>query len=109
MKKILVTGGTGLVGTYLKKILPEATYVSSKDYNLLDKKDVQRMFSDIKPRKIIHLAARVGGVHHNIQEPVKYFEENLLMNTFVLQESFLNNNQSCRILHIPIFHLQLFQ
>ena len=39
MKKILVTGGTGLVGTYLKKILPEATYVSSKDYNLLDKKE----------------------------------------------------------------------
>ena len=94
MKKILVTGGTGLVGTYLKKILPEATYVSSKDYNLLDKKDVQRMFSDIKPRKIIHLAARVGGVHHNIQEPVKYFEENLLMNTFVLQESFLSNVES---------------
>ena len=94
MKKILVTGGTGLVGTYLKKILPEATYVSSKDYNLLDKKEVQRMFTDIKPRKIIHLAARVGGVHHNIQEPVKYFEENLLMNTFVLQESFLNNVES---------------
>ncbi len=94
MKKILVTGGTGLVGTYLKKILPDATYVSSKDYNLLEKKDVQRMFSDIKPRKIIHLAARVGGVHHNIQEPVKYFEENLLMNTFVLQESFLNKVES---------------
>ena len=94
MKKILVTGGMGLVGTYLKKILPDATYVSSKDYNLLDKKEVQRMFTDIKPRKIIHLAARVGGVHHNIQEPVKYFEENLLMNTFVLQESFLNNVES---------------
>ena len=94
MKKILVTGGTGLVGTYLKKILPDAAYVSSKDYNLLDKKEVQRMFTDIKPRKIIHLAARVGGVHHNIQEPVKYFEENLLMNTFVLQESFLSNVES---------------
>ena len=94
MKKILVTGRTGLVGTYLKKILPDATYVSSKDYNLLDKKEVQRMFTDIKPRKIIHLAARVGGVHHNIQEPVKYFEENLLMNTFVLQESFLNKVES---------------
>jgi len=94
MKKILVTGGTGLVGTYLKKIFPDATYVSSKDYNLLDKKEVQRMFLDIKPRKIIHLAARVGGVHHNIQEPVKYFEENLLMNTFVLQESFLNKVES---------------
>ena len=30
----------------------------------------------------------MGGVHHNIEEPVKYFEENILMNTFVLQESF---------------------
>ena len=36
----------------------------------------------------------MGGVHHNIQEPVKYFEENLLMNTFVLQESFLNKVES---------------
>ena len=46
------------------------------------------MFKEIKPNIVIHLAALVGGVHHNIEEPVKYFEENILMNTFVLQESF---------------------
>ena len=91
MSNILVTGGSGLIGTYLKQILPEAIYVSSKDYNLLNLVEVQRMFSEIKPKQVIHLAAIVGGVHHNIEEPVKYFEENLLMNTFVLKESFANN------------------
>ena len=34
MNKILVTGGSGLVGKYLKKILPNAKYISSKDYDL---------------------------------------------------------------------------
>ncbi len=90
MNEILVTGGTGLIGMYLKQILPNAKYVSSKDYNLLDINEVKKMFLEIKPKKVIHLAAIVGGVHHNIEEPVKYFEENLLMNTFVLKESFAN-------------------
>ena len=88
---ILVTGGSGLIGTYLKEILPEATYVSSKDFNLVNQEEVSSMFKKIKPTTVIHLAALVGGIHHNIQEPVRYFEENILMNTLVLRESFKNN------------------
>jgi GDP-L-fucose synthase len=88
---ILVTGGSGLIGTYLKEILPDATYVSSKDFNLVNQEEVSLMFKKIKPTTVIHLAALVGGIHHNIQEPVKYFEENILMNTFMLRESFKNN------------------
>jgi GDP-L-fucose synthase len=59
MKKILVTGATGLVGKYLKEIMPNANYVSSKDYNLLVQNDVKKMFKDLKPEIVIHLAARV--------------------------------------------------
>ena len=88
---ILVTGGSGLIGTYLKEILPDATYVSSKDFNLINQEEVSLMFKKIKPTTVIHLAALVGGIHHNIQEPVRYFEENILMNTFILRESFKNN------------------
>ena len=33
------------------------------------------MFKDLKPEIVIHLAARVGGVHHNIIEPVKYLRK----------------------------------
>ena len=87
-KKILVTGGSGLIGSYLKNFIPTAIYVSSKEYNLLNLNEVEEMFKKIKPKIVIHLAAVVGGIHHNIKEPVKYFEENILMNTFVLRESF---------------------
>ena len=86
--KILVTGGTGLIGKYLQQQMPNAVYVGSSDYNLTKNNEVIRMFQDIKPNIVIHLAALVGGVHHNIQEPVRYFEENLLINTFVLKESY---------------------
>ena len=89
--KILVTGGTGLIGKYLQKEMPNATYVGSSGYNLTKNDQVIKMFQDIKPNIVIHLAALVGGVHHNIEEPVKYFEENVLMNTFVLKESYKFN------------------
>ena len=90
-KKILVTGGTGLVDKYLQKEMPNAVYVGSSDYNLTKNDEVIRMFQDIKPNIVIHLAALVGGVHHNIEEPVRYFEENVLINTFVLKESYKFN------------------
>ena len=85
--KILVTGGTGLIGKYLQKEMPNAVYVGSSDYDLTQNEEVTKMFKEIQPQIVIHLAALVGGVHHNIEEPVKYFEENVLMNTFVLKES----------------------
>jgi len=91
IKKILVTGGSGLIGSYLQQIMPSAEFVSSKDFNLLKSDHVEKMFKKIKPNIVIHLAALVGGIHHNIEEPVKYFEENILMNTFVVKESYRNN------------------
>ena len=40
--KIVVTGGSGLVGSHLKTILPDAIYLSSKDYNLTSEKEIDR-------------------------------------------------------------------
>jgi len=42
MKNILVTGGSGLVGKNLKDILPNAIYISSKDFNLTNTDDVDK-------------------------------------------------------------------
>tara|TARA_B100001094_G_C18156381_1_gene786713 strand:+ start:688 stop:1596 length:909 start_codon:yes stop_codon:yes gene_type:complete len=91
MNKILVTGGSGLLGKYLKKYLHDAKYISSKDYDLTSEKSVIKLFESHRFNTVIHLAARVGGVHHNILEPVKYFEENILMNTLIIKHSYKNN------------------
>ena len=83
--KILVTGGSGLVGQHLQDILSEAVYVSSKDYDLVDLQQVRDMMLEYNPNVVIHLAAKVGGIKDNINYPVDYLEENVMMNTNVLK------------------------
>ena len=55
--KILVTGGTGLIGKYLQQEMPNAVYVGSSDYNLTKNDEVINMFQDIKPNIVIHLGS----------------------------------------------------
>ena len=83
---ILVTGGSGLVGKHLKDILSDAVYISSKDFDLTDINRVHSMMDFFRPKIVIHLAARVGGIIDNINYPVDYLEENILMNTNVLKK-----------------------
>jgi len=85
--RILVTGGSGLVGKYLQKILPNAFYMSTKDGDLTDIKFVRWMISSYTPDVVVHLAAKVGGIKDNISKPVDYFEDNILMNTNILKVS----------------------
>ena len=84
--KILVTGGNGLVGKHLQDILPDAIYVSSKDCDLTQNYDVHRLMYKERPDAVIHLAARVGGILDNINYPVDYLEENIMINTNVLRK-----------------------
>ena len=90
MRKILVTGGSGLVGNHLKEILPEAVYISSKDYDLTSETDVKNLFEN-QWTHVVHLAARVGGILENINHPAEFIEQNLLMNTLLLKYARLNN------------------
>jgi len=83
--KILVTGGNGLVGKHLQDILPEATYISSKDYDLTESYNAHRLMYKERPDVVIHLAARVGGILDNINYPVDYLEQNVLINTNLLK------------------------
>ena len=56
--KVLITGGTGMVGKHLQEILPNAIYVGSKDYDLRNKVEVENLFKTYKPTCVIHLAAK---------------------------------------------------
>ncbi len=90
MKKILVTGGTGLVGRHLQEILPDAVYISSKDYDLRAESDVKKLSQEGWDH-IVHLAARVGGIIENVNFPAEFIEQNLLMNTLLLKYARLND------------------
>ena len=91
MKKILVTGGSGLVGNGIKSVECffsneyEFIYVSSKDYNLYNLQTTQEMFDKIKPNYVIHLAANVGGLYKNMNQKVDMLEINLMINFNVIK------------------------
>lgn len=87
MSKILVTGGSGMVGKSLRKFLPNALYISSKDCDLLDENSVRSLMTSNNFDVVIHLAARVGGIMDNINNPEEYFIENVQMNTNIVKWS----------------------
>jgi GDP-L-fucose synthase len=87
---ILITGGSSMVGQHLKNLLPDAIYFNSSHANLTEQADVRRIIRNMKPRTVIHLAARVGGIIDNIEHPGEYFYENTMMNTMLMEESRLN-------------------
>jgi GDP-L-fucose synthase len=84
--KILVTGGTGMVGSAFRNIETdnELILVGSSDYDLRDICQVENMFCENKFEAVIHLAAKVGGVKGNSDFVSDFFYENILINTNVL-------------------------
>lgn len=89
-KRILITGGSGMVGKSLKKIMPGATYLSSKNCDLTDNESVRAMLQYYQPDAIIHLAAKVGGIFDNINKPADYFTDNILINTLLMDCAYKN-------------------
>lgn len=95
--RILVTGGTGLVGNGLLHVAGhydgvELIPVNSKDADLRDQHAVKNLLAKHAPlHGIIHCAANVGGLFKNMREPVEMLEDNLLMNTNILREAHAAN------------------
>lgn len=93
MKSILVTGGSGLVGSAIQEIRNQypgyyMIFLNSKKCNLLDFNETIKIFEIIKPDIVIHLAACVGGLFKNMSQKVKMIEDNLIINTNVLKASY---------------------
>jgi GDP-L-fucose synthase len=92
MKKIMVTGGRGMVGYAVQQVTRlqpregyQFVFVDLEDADLCDKEKTRSMFAHIKPYGVIHLAADVGGLYKNMAQGVQMLENNLLMNMHVLQ------------------------
>ncbi|KAF4319651.1 hypothetical protein BBO99_00004675 [Phytophthora kernoviae] len=89
---VLVTGGTGLVGRALQDVVAadpsdqdEWHFVGSKDADLRDAAQTKALFERLKPSHVLHLAALVGGLFHNLSRKVDFFRENMAINDSVLQ------------------------
>jgi GDP-L-fucose synthase len=90
MNKILVTGGTGLVGNAFKRLMPTALFPTRKELDLLDRNNVFDYFSKNDINVIFHIAGRVGGVAANTDYVSDFYSENIQMNTNILDAAVFN-------------------
>ncbi|KZC12256.1 PREDICTED: probable GDP-L-fucose synthase [Dufourea novaeangliae] len=97
-KIILVTGGTGLVGKAIQSVIEadkikneKWIFVGSKDADLCNKQGTEKLFEKHKPTHVVHLAAMVGGLFHNMAHNLDFLRNNIHMNDNVLQTAHENN------------------
>ena len=82
IKKVLLTGATGMVGKNITDLKPNQFILYSPNraqLDLLNFLNVKEYLEKIKPDIIIHAAGIVGGIQANINHPVKFLRENMLM------------------------------
>ena len=94
-KRILVTGGTGLIGTAIQdQLKSKAEYEvfapAKSTLNMTNQDQVAKVFNDYRPDVVINLAAKVGGILANKMQPVEFFEDNLLigLNTYKYSQKY---------------------
>ncbi len=90
-KRVLITGGTGFLGSYVvgklkKRGCKNIFTPRSRDYDLVHIKAVKRVYKDSKPDIVIHLAAVVGGIGANRANPGKFFYDNLMMGVQMMEQ-----------------------
>lgn len=91
---VLVTGGSGLVGKAIEEIVKDKPenemwyFVSSKEADLSDASQTDKLFDKYKPTHVIHLAAMVGGLFRNLKYNLDFLRNNIHINDNVLHSSF---------------------
>jgi len=88
-KRVVVTGGAGFLASYLVPQLAEAgaevAAVDIGDYDLTKAEEADRMYRERKPQALVHLAAAVGGIGANRENPGRFFYANMAMGLNIIE------------------------
>ena len=89
-KRICVTGGDGFLGRRVVARLRDSGcdpvfVVQRRDYDLVRAENIERLYRDAAPQVVIHLAAVVGGIGANRDNPGRFFYENIMMGVQLIE------------------------
>ncbi|MHB8828391.1 MAG: GDP-L-fucose synthase family protein [Syntrophales bacterium] len=94
-KRITVTGANGFLGKHLVSLLVEQgcrqiQQANRPQYDLTRIEDIVRLYDEQKPDIVVHLAAKVGGIGYNLENPGSLFYENIMMGVQLLHQGFVH-------------------